>query len=224
MDFVTHLKGLARPILEAQLKHPFVKGVGQGNLEEEKFKYWVKQDYLFLIEYARLLALAVARAPTLPLMSKFSHLLYETLYTEMALHRSYASEWGISKEELLQEKKSPTTEAYTSFLLKTAALGDFAELMASLIPCMWSFSEIGQALLRAGKPEHRLYAKFIDIYGSEEFKELANWSLEVLAEITRGFPEEELKIVEETFLTSVRYEYLFWDMAYRMEKTLLTIS
>lgn len=222
MNYVENLINLAKPLLEAQLSHPFVEGISQGNLDKEKFKYWVKQDYLFLIEYSRLLAIASAKAPNLNLMIKFSYLLNETLNTEMSLHRSYAQRWGISEDELAKEKKSLTTEAYTSFLLRTASLGDFSELLAALIPCMWGFSEIGQALLKAGKPEHKLYSEFVEMYGSQEFKELADWSLEVLEETTRGLPENKLNKITQIFLNSVLFEYLFWDMAYKLEPTIIT--
>ena len=66
----------------------------------EQFKHWVKQDYLYLIDYARLFAIAVAKAPDLQTMTKFAEMVHAVLDVEMDLHRSYAREWGISAEEL----------------------------------------------------------------------------------------------------------------------------
>ncbi len=43
---------------EAQHQHPFVRGIGDGTLGLERFQFWLRQDYVFLIEYARLLGLA----------------------------------------------------------------------------------------------------------------------------------------------------------------------
>src|SRR3989304_6975627 len=124
--FTDRLRQRADRVWEAQHNHPFVRGIGDGTVDLERFKFWVRQDYLFLIEYGRLLALAAARAPDLPTMTRFAGLLWETLETEMALHRSYASEFGISSEELEAEEKAPATQAYTDFLVRTAAAGDFA--------------------------------------------------------------------------------------------------
>jgi len=70
--FTDRLYRLAQPVWEAQHSHPFVRGIGDGSLDIEKFKFWVCQDYLFLIDYARLLALAVARAPDLDSMRRFA--------------------------------------------------------------------------------------------------------------------------------------------------------
>ncbi len=215
--FTLRLKTKATPIWEAQLQHPFVRGIADATLEEERFKFWLRQDYLFLIEYARLLGLAAARSPDLPTMRRLAHLLVETLETEMSLHRSYAAEFGIGTEELEREQPAPTTRAYTDFLLRVAAMGDFAELAAALLPCMWGFSEIGLRLAQLPPPGDQRYAKWIDMYSSQEFAELAGWCRELVDRLAEGLPERELLKLETAFLTSARYEWQFWEMGWRME-------
>jgi len=138
-SFSQRLRQKADAIWEAQHRHPFVRGIGEGTLDMEAFKFWVRQDYLFLIEYARVLGLAAARAPDLDTMTRFAGLLDETLRVEMSLHRSYAAEFGISEQELEREEMAPATRADTDFLARTAALGDVAELVGALTPCMWGF-------------------------------------------------------------------------------------
>ena len=142
-------------IWEAQHQHPFVRGIGDGTLGLERFQFWLRQDYVFLIEYARLLALATARSPDLETMTRFATLLKETVETEMNLHRAYAAEFGISHEQLEREPTAPTTRGYTDFLLRVAATGDFAELVAALLPCMWAFSEIGRRLAMQPAPQRK---------------------------------------------------------------------
>ena len=217
-SFSQRLRRLAEPVWEAQHNHPFVVGIGDGSLDVEKFKFWVRQDYLFLIEYGRLLALAAARAPDLATMGRFADLLRATLRVEMDLHRSYAQEFGISRQELEQEAMAPTTRAYTDFLVRTAATGEFAELVAALLPCMWGFCEIGQHLAAGPRPADSRYAKWIDMYSAPEFAEVVDWCRGLLDGVAAALPEERLKRLEETFLTSSRYEYMFWEMAYRQER------
>ena len=212
------LRREAAGIWEAQHQHPFVRGIGDGKLDMEKFKFWLRQDYVFLIEYARLLGLAAARSPDLGTMTRFAGLLEETLETEMSLHRAYANEFGISREELEQEPPAPTTRAYTDFLLRIAATGDFVELAAALLPCMWSFSEIGQRLAAPPLPSDTRYAQWIAMYSSREFAELAGWCRDLVDNLAAGLPERELKKLEEAFLTSSRYEWQFWEMAWKMER------
>ena len=97
LSFVEKAEMKALPVREAILSHPFIVGVGEGTLPVEKFKYYVMQDYVYLIDYSRVLALASARAPDLEIMGWFAGLLDETLNTEMDLHRSYCAEFGITR-------------------------------------------------------------------------------------------------------------------------------
>ena len=219
--FSKHLYRLALPIWEAQHSHPFVRGIGDGSLDIEKFKFWVRQDYLFLIDYARLLALAVARAPDLPTMRRFADLVHSTLTVEMELHRSYAAEFGISLRELEAEEKAPTTRGYTDFLLRVATVGEFPELVAALLPCLWGFCDIGQRLAQGSRPADKRYAKWIDMYSSAEFAELADWCRRLMDQVATGLPEESLRRTEDAFITSSRYEYLFWEMAWQQQRWLV---
>lgn len=216
--FTDRLRQRAAEIWEAQHQHPFVRGIGDGKLDLDKFKFWLRQDYIFLIEYARLLGLAAARSPDVGTMTRFAALLKETLETEMSLHRAYADEFGISREELERERPALATQAYTDFLLRVAATGDFAELAAALLPCMWAFSEIGQRLATQPAPTEKRYARWIAMYSSKEFADLAAWCRGLLDSLAADLPERELKKLEEKFLTSSRYEWQFWEMAWKMER------
>jgi len=215
--FTERLRQKAACIWEAQHQHPFVQGIGDGTLSVDRFKFWVRQDYIFLIEYSRLLALAAARSPDLETMVRFATLLKETVDTEMNLHRCYAAEFGINAEELGRESPAAATQAYTDFLLRVAATGDFAELAAALLPCMWAFSEIGQRLAAQPAPSDQRYAKWIAMYSSKEFAELAQWCRDLLDRLAAGLPQRELQKLETAFLTSSRYEWQFWEMAWEME-------
>ena len=137
MGFIEGVEERALPVRQAILQHPFVQGIGRGDLDLERFKHYIAQDYVYLIDYARVLALGAARAPELETMSWFAGLLDETLNTEMELHRSYCAQFGISREELEATQPAPTTVSYTSYLIRVASQGSFGELAASLLSCQW---------------------------------------------------------------------------------------
>lgn len=218
MSFTSDIETRALPLRQAILSHPFVVGVGNGDLPVEKFKHYIKQDYLYLIEYARVLAIASTRAPDLETMGWFARLLDETLNTEMELHRGYCAEFGITREELENTEAAPTTIAYTGFLLKTAQLGSFEELVASLVPCQWGYWEIGDYLAKHGLPEGApLYAKWIEMYSSTEFEELARDIRALTDRLADDAAPGPLAGMEEAYRTSLRLEHRFWDMAYELE-------
>ncbi len=205
--FSDELRAEAEPIWAAQHAHAFVRGIGDGTLDSHAFGIYVRQDYLFLAEYGRLLALASARAPRLDLQRRFADLAGEVLGTEMELHRGYAEEWGISEAELEAEEAAPVTRAYTDFLLRVAALGDFSELVAALLPCMWGYAEVAAALPR---PDDELYARWVDAYAGPEFQELAEWCREVCDEAAETADRNRMRAA---FLESSRHELAFWDVA-----------
>src|SRR6516225_8205214 len=190
--FSERLRKKADDIWEAQYRHPFVRGIADGSLSLDRFKFWVRQDYLFLIDYARLLALAVARSPDLQTMTGFTELVTATLKTEMKLHRSFAGEFGISPQELEREPAAPKMLAYTDFLLRMATTGDFAELVAALLPCMWGFCEIGRRLARQPRPSDQHNAKWNDIHSSTEFADLSERCRNLRDIVVEGLLENEL--------------------------------
>lgn len=211
------LHDLAEPIWQAQLANPFVRGIGNGTLDVEKFGFWLRQDYLFLIDYCRVFAFAAARAPDLAGISQFAGLLQDTLTIEMELHRSYVAEFGITVEDLEREQAAPTTRGYCDFLLRTAATGDYPELLGAILPCMWGYSELGQELKRRGLPAEPRYAHWIETYADPGFADLAAWCRDALDDASAGLPEAALAKVEAAFVTSSRYELAFWEMAWRGE-------
>ncbi|WP_413380091.1 thiaminase II [Alkalihalobacillus sp. 1P02AB] len=206
----------AKPIWEQSHSHPFVQGIGNGTLDIEKFKFFMCQDYIYLIDYARLFALGSLKANNLETMQTFAKMLHVTLDEEMSLHRAYAKRLGISRAELEATKPAPTTLAYSSYMLNIAQRGSLKELLAAVMPCAWSYYEIGKALSEIpGAMEHEWYGEWVTMYQSPEFGEVAKWQVDLLDQLTESSSEEELLELEEIFLTTSRFEYMFWDMSYQ---------
>ena len=219
MKFTEELREAAAPIWEAWHRHPFVTGIGDGSLDIEVFKYWLRQDYVYLKDYVRVFALGAAKADNLSTMSTFAKLLDGTLNSEMQLHRQYADRFGISHDELENEPKSPTTQGYTDFLLAASYSGDLAQLVAALLPCAWGFWEIGTRLKEVGvTTEDNPYRDWIETYSSEEFTQFCVWTRDLMDRLAQDLPRDRKQHLAEVFITSSRYELMFWDMAYNMEE------
>ncbi|MBF8266618.1 MAG: hypothetical protein HW388_126 [Dehalococcoidia bacterium] len=203
---------------ERLFHHPFVAGIGDGTLPLDKFQFYVKQDYLFLIQYSRVLALAAAKAPDLEGMERFAELLTETLKREMSLHRSFCQSFGVSLAELESTPPAPITMAYTDYLLRVAYQGTVTDIIATLLPCQWGYWETGLYLSRTGDTsEGNPYAQWIHLYSSQEFGSFVGWLRKLLDDLTREAGDREMKGLEEHFLTATRYEFLFWEMAYHLQ-------
>lgn len=204
---------------EIEHSHPFVTGIGDGSLPLENFRYYMRQDYIFLVDYCRAISLAVAKAPTVEDMGWFARLIHETLNTEMSLHIGFCADFGITEEELLATKPSPATLAYNNHMIQTAFSGSVGEIASVILPCAWGYCEIGQMLAARGAPESQpLYARWIEMYSSPEFEELALWLRSFIDRVALNSGEQELEGMKRAFMLSSQFEYMFWDAAYKLEE------
>ncbi len=215
--FYRELRDRTDVLWETIFDHPFVKGIGDGSLARERFEFYLLQDYVYLIDFSRVLALACAKAPTLNEMGTFAALLHVTLNTEMALHRKTCAAFGIPETELVKTRKSPVTTAYTDFLARAGYEGDFSDLLAVLLPCACGYVEIGIRLKSQGLPDNPFYRDWIDTYSSAEFREFADWLIERMNEHAAGVPAQLRERWHRLYETSARHEFLFFDMSWKKE-------
>lgn len=214
-SFTGPMRIKAAEIWRRELEHPFVRGLGDGSLPVDKFRFYLEQDYLFLIEYCRVFALASAKARELETMNLFAGLLGDTLKTEMQLHRQYCQRLGIEPSALEAAQAAPITHAYTRHLLTAAYAGTITEIAAAVLPCQLGYAEISTALARGDSGGgNSFYAEWIATYTSPEFIEGAQRLVDLLDSLAQGLPNRETDHLENLFLTSSRYEYLFWEMSW----------
>ena len=95
-----HFRDAAAPVWEACHNHPFVTGMGDGTLAVEKFRHFMLQDYLYLLEYARVFALGVVKTRDTKLMRTFAVNIDAILNGEMKVHKAYMKRLGISEEQI----------------------------------------------------------------------------------------------------------------------------
>jgi thiaminase/transcriptional activator TenA len=201
----------------AILEHPFLTGLTDGSLAQEAFRFYVVQDSHYLREFARALSIAAARAPAEDDILMFSRHAAGALEVERSLHGSFFRDFGLSEQEVAGTPTAPTTLAYTSYLLAVVYGGSFAEGLAALLPCYWIYWEVGKALLEKGSPES-LYQRWIDTYGGEEFGGVVAEVLELTNRVGVGLSENERERMKSHFITTSRYEWMFWEMGYRQER------
>ncbi len=200
----------------AILDHPFIAGLTDGSLDRAAFEFYVVQDAHYLREYARALSVAAARAPGEAAIAMFAEHAAGAIAVERSLHEGFFAELGVSEEAVARTPLAPTNLAYTSYLVATAYTGSFAELLGAVLPCYWIYSEVGKELLESGSPDP-LYARWIETYGGEEFGEVVAAVLELADRLGPELGPAERSRAARHFATTSRYEWMFWDMAFRRE-------
>ena len=215
MSFSDELLEDGQHIWKAQKEHPFVTELADGTLDPAAFETWVRQDYRYLLDYARTFAIGGTKARDEETMTSLLGVAHTTLDYEMDLHREFAADYGLSVEELESTTKAPTCVAYTNFLVRTAHEGSLAEIAAAIYPCGQGYLDIAEHMAELADEEHR-YTPFIEKYTSEEFYEAVDWMRELVDRCGERYPGEH-DAMREAFLTSARLEHQFWEMAYTQE-------
>ncbi len=204
---------------KAHEDHPFVVAMGDGSLSLERFQYYMQQDYLFLIDYARVLALAAAKSPSLGSMGHWAALLDETLNSEMELHRGFCADFGITVEQLEATEAMPATVAYTDHLLRSAYDGDIHELSAALLPCQWGYDEIGRTLGASNNAaENSFHARWITGYNAPEYQQMTDWLRNFVNKLGASATSQQKQSMQQAFRASTHYEYLFWEAAWNLQQ------
>jgi thiaminase/transcriptional activator TenA len=211
------LRKNADKIWEANYNHPFVQGIGDGGLDVEIFKHYLRQDYVYLIAFSRFFGLAAAKGENLAQMQTLSKILEATLNVEMDLHRQICSDFGITPAELEATRPAPNCLAYTSYLLASAHQGDAVDILAALLPCSWGYIEIANRLKEKGLPEEKHYRQWIETYSSAEFWDLNEWLKSEFDRLAQVVSKSKARRLQEIFDYSSLWEYMFWEMAYQKQ-------
>ena len=136
-------------------------------------------------------------------------------FVQIALAAASTDRISLGTSIALAFTRSPTTLAYTSYLL-AACGGSYTEGVGAVLPCYWIYWEVGKHLLEQGSPDPR-YQRWIDTYAGEEFGGEALEVIAVADQLGPGLGAPERARVRQHFRATSRYEWMFWDMGYRRE-------
>lgn len=204
------------PIYDAILTHPFVRGLTDGTLDAAAFRFYAIQDAHYLDRFARALSVAAAKAPTSADVAMLNEHARDAIAVEKSLHESFFAEFGLAPAAVAATPLAPTTLAYTSYFLAVAHGGSFAQALGALLPCYWIYWEVGKTLLARGSP-HPLYQRWIETYGGEEFAATVRDAIALMDRVGAELGPTERALVRDHFVTSSRYEWMFWEMGLRQE-------
>ena len=218
MKLIEKMIAAAADILAECNEHPFVKGIEDGTLASEKFKYYIMQDYLYLIEYTKVFGIGIAKAKspkTTKLFASYVHLLTDC---EMDIHRGYMGKLGITEEELVKMPRALDNLSYTSYMLRVAYEGGEAEVLAAILSCAYSYEVIARNIIKndPNAVDHDFYGEWIKGYASDEYRAENAKLMEMLESLTVHYTDEQKQHIFDIYVTCSRYELAFWELAWNM--------
>ena len=199
---------------EAYTRHNFVKQLGLGTVPKEAFQHYLKQDYLFLIEFAKCFALAAYKSTSLDDIKRAKEGLVAITDLELDLHLKYCAEWGIDRADLDGLVSSPANKAYTDYVMKCGLNGNLLDLYVALSPCAVGYGEIGRRLKQSSAADiSNPYQDWIDMYSSEDYLESVEDMKSYLDKLA-GPKLSEVRLAElsKIFKTATCLEANFWQM------------
>jgi thiaminase/transcriptional activator TenA len=198
--------------------HPFITELAAGTLPIDKFRFFIEQDNLYLVDYARCLAMGAAKSRDEVELRYFSTHLMQVLEHELPTNRDLLER--VTAMGAVDRGGASANVAYTSYMRSLALHGGPLEIMASLLPCAWSYIEIATALADTVDHDHPVYADWVGYFSLPVNVEMvaemrSDFDQLVQDEASSGTRREEIGRI---FATSSRLEHQFWEMAYTLER------
>ncbi len=194
---------------------PFNRELAAGTLGRDRFRFYIQQDAIYLGEFARVLAIAAAKAPDTELLQNLAQSALAAITVERALHERYLREFGVDPAAAARAGPAPDCLAYTSYLLAAAYHEPWEVLLAALLPCFRIYWDVGNAIAAKAAPENP-YRAWIDTYADPSFGDAVASVMEIADRAAAGASRALRDTMLAAHHRATQYEHLFWDGAYNL--------
>lgn len=194
---------------------PFIRALADGTLDQTAFRFYLAQDALYLREYARVLAAASRLAPTSAEQAFWAGSAQGSIVGELELHASWLAPGAGVGASTFAATPSPTTTAYLDHLRSTAFGGDYAELVAAVLPCFWLYTDLGRRLQsgefgdEAMDPAHP-YADWLATYADPAFEEATAQAIAIAGTAAASAGPDARNRLFRAFAVSSGHELAFF--------------
>lgn len=206
-----HLKSLCHSDWNAATTHAFTNDLVAGTLSQDRMLAYLKQDYLFIEGFVRLLASAIAHAPSLAdaiPAAQFLGLISgpENTYFLRAIP-------ALGGQVDPAAPAHPLTREFQALMARAARSGGYEQMLAVLVVAEWSY--LSWASPHADKAEALpfWFGEWITLHSGAGFEGVVAYLRDQLDKAWDGLDPEDRRAVEETFITATRLERAFFDAA-----------
>ena len=215
--FSAQLRRRSEKIWRAIDGHPFLCELQAGTLPMNRFTYFILQDYVYLLDFAQVLCRGGAKSPDLETLELFCRHALGAVEVERSFHASFGKSLGLSRQQLDGVSKAPVTQAYIDHLQSVARGGTLGELVAAVLPCYWIYGEVGRRLYKNRPSKPKIYREWIETYASEGFWQPVREQIQLMDRLGGQVNVGEKRLMTAHFIQSSRYEFMFWQQAYRLD-------
>lgn len=219
MTFSQILREENKDIFQAIFDHPFVDGIGQGDVPDQAIAHYIKADFEYLNAFMRIYGIAVSKCDLRDDMRFFDEQIQFVLNSEIHPHHNFCNHIGVGYNELQGYPLPPTADHYVKHMMYHAQLGSLGETLCALLPCPWTYLEIGHELMEKYKPAatHPFF-QWINFYADEQVGATTMEMRSRLDKIAENSSVQQQQKMKEAFRKSCQLELSFWEMAYTCEE------
>ncbi|MFC7060928.1 thiaminase II [Halobacillus seohaensis] len=219
MSFTETLRRENNDIFEAIFNHRFVDGIGKGDLPHDSIAHYIKADYEYLNAFMHIYGIGISKSTNRKDIEYFNEQVGFILNSETHPHMNFCDVIGVGYDELHGYPLPPTADHYVKHMMYHAQMGGLGEILAAMLPCPWTYLEIGNHLMKKYQPTpNDTFYQWIKFYANEEFETLSNAMRQRLDELADQASETERQRMKDAFRKSCQLELKFWEMAYSCEE------
>ncbi len=204
----------------ASFEHPFVRELAAGTLDPELFRFYQMQDARYLEAFSDACAIISTRCVDPVDKLWFIDGARLALVVEGQLHAGYGQKLGYGPADIAALELTPSNQAYQDHMISSAVRGTLVEAIAAITPCPWLYIEVGQNLEREfGTPsDDHPYADWLRMYSDPAFNDYMDRLLGLLQRAAEAHDDGARTRAKIAFLTSVQYEWMFWQQAWERQE------
>ena len=208
-----HLRLSVQDTWDKATDHAFCKALAAGTLPLDKMRGYLVQDYKFIDQFVRLLASAIAAAPTLKdgvPSAQFLGLITSTENTYFL--RSFAA-LEVS-QDAQDAPASPATLAFQEVMQEARISGNYASMLAVLVVAEWSYLSWAQRYERYSDGLPFWFSEWIDLHCGAGFEAVVEHFRSQLDKAWDGLSSAEQAEATGLFQRATQCEKDFFDAAY----------
>ena len=190
--------------------HKFLSDLVNNKLPDENFKRYLVQDYIFLQQFLKILALSVYKSKSFKEINRSVNFI-KGIDQEIKLHISYCKKWKISLKSLHNIKIEKANSAYTNYVLSVGRNGNNLDIFSCLSPCIIGYGEIGLKLSKIKNWKKSKYNSWIKMYSSKEYQAVAKENINYLDILFKKNKNKNISKLKKNFKKSTTLERNFWE-------------
>ena len=177
---------------------------------DKNFKNYLVQDYVFLQQFLKILALSVYKSNSFEEINRSVNFI-KGIDHEIKLHINYCKKWKIPLKSLNNIVVEKANSSYTNHVLSVGKNGDNLDIFSCLSVCIIGYGEIGFNLSKIKNWKKSKYSSWIKMYSSKEYQQVAKDNINYLDVLLKNNKGKKLNILKRNFKKSTILERNFWE-------------